>query len=142
MSTCWSRRRGRTIHTIALPQPADDALDACAQGDRFTLLPIVAAGFLRVVTHPRVFRQPTPIDLALAYIEALSTTPGVSRIAHDREWPAFLQLCRAHQLAGNDVPDAWIAAAVIERREILATFDRGFRRWLTGGRLVLLNQDR
>ena len=36
------------------------ALTNCSRGERLRLLPMVAAGFLRLVTHPRVFVEPTP----------------------------------------------------------------------------------
>ena len=47
-------------HPVAI-RWLDDALDACALGQGLALLPMVAAGFLRLVTHPRVFVEPTPL---------------------------------------------------------------------------------
>lgn len=117
----------------------DDALDACAGGERMVLLPMVTAGFVRVVTHRRVFVQPTPIDQALAFVEALAAAPGVGQTPCGDEWGRFAHLCRAQALSGNDVADAWIAAAVVVRREKLVTFDRGFARWLNGSQLNLLS---
>jgi predicted nucleic acid-binding protein len=40
------------------------ALTNCSRGERLRLLPMVAAGFLRLVTHPRVFVEPTPLAAA------------------------------------------------------------------------------
>ena len=102
------------------------------------LLPRVQAGFVRIVTHPRVFAQPTPTAQALAFIEALQAAPGVDRTPGGDQWGRLARLCRAHALAGNDVPDAWIAAAVMAKQDTLVTFDRGFGRWLSGNRLMLL----
>ena len=39
--------------------------------EAFGLSSLVLSGFLRVVTHPRVFAQPDPIDEALAFTEVL-----------------------------------------------------------------------
>jgi len=48
-------------------------------------------------------------------------------------------LLRDHSTSGNDVPDAWIAAAVQTMGERLATFDRGFLRLLGRTELTLLS---
>jgi predicted nucleic acid-binding protein len=37
----------------------------------FGISELVLSGFLRVVTHPRIFLQPTPLESALAFIEAI-----------------------------------------------------------------------
>jgi predicted nucleic acid-binding protein len=42
------------------------------------------------------------------------------------------------QLSGNDLPDAWLAACVVQHGEHLVTFDRGFRKLLSRGQLTVL----
>jgi len=42
-----------------------------------TLLPMIAAGFLRLVTNPRVFSEPDSAEDAIAFIDALLDSPGV-----------------------------------------------------------------
>jgi hypothetical protein len=37
----------------------------------FGLCGVVLSGFLRVVTHPKVFKAPTPIDRAIAFVSQL-----------------------------------------------------------------------
>ena len=37
---------------------------------------LVLSGFLRIVPNPKVFRQPTPMEAALAFTEALRTQPN------------------------------------------------------------------
>ena len=37
---------------------------------------LVLSGFLRVVTHPRVFDPPSPLDHALSFAEALRKQPN------------------------------------------------------------------
>jgi hypothetical protein len=55
-----------------------------------------------------------------------------------REWPTLRRLCIEGKLVGNAIPDAWIAAAVKVMNGRLVTFDRGFKRLLAKGELVLL----
>jgi hypothetical protein len=43
------------------------------------------------------------------------------------------KLCAEMELAANDVPDAWLAATVINQGEHLVSFDADFRRLLSGG---------
>ena len=116
----------------------EGALDACAHGAGFSVLPMVAAGTVRLVTHPRVFRVPTPTPEAIAFVQAVLDAPGVERRALGAEWDRFADVCRTHDLRGNAVPDAWIAAAVRQHYEHLVTFDRGFQRLLPPADLTLL----
>ena len=48
------------------------------------------------------------------------------------------RLLLEHSASGNDVPDAWIAAAVQTLGEHLTTFDRGFLRLLGRTELTVL----
>lgn len=116
----------------------ETTLDACANGERLRLLPMVTAGFLRLVTHPRVFAEPTPLETAQAFLSALLSSEGVELLHLDSEWPLLNQLCRQHRLSGNAVSDGWIAAAVLSRDECLATFDKDFVNLLPCRQLVLL----
>lgn len=116
-----------------------DALDQAANGGRFSLLPMVAAGVLRVVTHPQVFKDaPTPAAEAADFLAKLQTSPGVVTAPLGEELALLMRLCATYGLVGNAVPDAWIAAAVRTRGERLATFDRGFARLLSPAELELL----
>ena len=117
----------------------DGALADAGRGGRLTVLPMVAAGFLRVATHPRVFDPPTPTAQAVEFVEGLLARPGVEWLGLESEWRAFAALCRDQDLRGNDVPDAWIAAAVLDRHGHLVTFDRGFRRLLPARALTVLD---
>jgi len=114
------------------------ALENCARGQRLRVLPMVAAGFLRLVTHPRVFVEPTPAEAAHAFLGALLEAEGVDLLTLGQEWPLLEPLCQQQQLRGNAITDAWIAAAVLARQECLATFDRGFKRLLPARQLLLL----
>lgn len=111
----------------------------CAFGERLTLLPMVVAGFLRLVTNRRVFAQPDAIEGAVAFVDALLQTPGVAISTIGAEWSLLRAMALDKQLAGNDLPDAWIAAAVQSQGERLCTFDRDFRRLLPASDLMLLD---
>jgi len=114
------------------------ALGEAERGARFSLLPMVAAGFVRLATHPKVFPDPAPPARAWDFLDALLRSPGVEMLQLGPEWPAFGSLCRSRNLAGNDVPDAWIAAAVRATGEHLVTFDRDFSRLLDRSEHTLL----
>lgn len=99
---------------------------------------MVAAGFLRLVTNKKIFPYPTPISEAIVFLQAMRAVPGVSMPELGREWSGVEQLCRDGSLAGNQIPDAWIAATVSASGYRLATFDRDFRKLLRPSQLTLL----
>jgi uncharacterized protein len=106
-------------------------LNSVANGDEaFALSDNVLSGFLRVVTHPRVFRPPSPIDDALGFTEDLLSQPNCVMIRPGpRHWGLFARLCRENGAAGNLVPDAYLAALAIEAGCELITTDRDFARF-------------
>lgn len=106
------------------------AVAACATGGSLRLMPMVVASFLRLVTHPKIFIQPTPMADAVAFVDALLAVPGVDLPVLGEEWPVLRRLCLDKHLTANDVPDAWLAAAVIQLGEHLVTFDADFRKLL------------
>ena len=91
---------------------------------------LVLSGFLRVVTSSRVFREPTPLPIALAFVDGLRASPAAISVAPgDRHWSIFTQLCSRVGAAGNAVPDAYLAALAIEQGATWVTADRGFARF-------------
>lgn len=87
---------------------------------------MVMAGVLRLVTHPRVFVEPTPLAAAQEFLAVLLAQYGVVWIHLGEEWPLLETLCRQHQLTGNANSDGSVAAAVLARQENLVTLDRDF----------------
>lgn len=116
----------------------EEALAAAESGAAFTLMPMVIASLLRLVTSPKIFVQPTPIADAVAFVDAILATPGVQLASLGMEWPKLRQLCLEKQLNGNDLPDGWLAAAVDQQAEHLVSFDRDFRKLLARTRFTLL----
>jgi hypothetical protein len=96
----------------------------------FGISDLVLSGFLRVVTHPRVFTTPTPMERALAFTEVLRGAPSCIRAEPgERHWDLFATLCRQVGVRGNLVPDAWFAALAIESGSELVTTDRDYARF-------------
>ena len=119
----------------------DQALAACANGASLKLMPMVVASFLRLVTHPKIFVQPTPVADAVGFVDALLAVPGVEMPALGAEWPIFRQLCAERKASANVIPDAWLAAAVIQLGEHLVTFDADFKKLLGRTQVTILNPD-
>lgn len=91
---------------------------------------LVASGFLRVVTHPRVFHRPTPLDGALAFVRVLRDRPNRIPVEPGpRHWSIFRELCVTARARGNLVPDAWLAALAIESGAEWITTDGDFSRF-------------
>lgn len=99
----------------------EDLLDSDAA---FGLADLVLSGFVRVVTHPRVFEHPTPREVALAFVETLRGHPHCVTVAPGpRHWDIFTRLCREAAVRGNLVPDAYLAALAIESGSTWVTTD-------------------
>lgn len=116
----------------------EDAVGNAETGAALTLMPMVLASFLRLVTSPRIFHLPTPIEAAVAFVDALLASPGVQVAPLGPEWSKLRQLCLVKQLGGNGVPDAWMSAAVAHLGEHLVSFDRDFRKLLSRSQFTLL----
>lgn len=124
-------------HAVALTW-LEQAIAAAASGRALTLMPMVLASFLRLVTSPRIFQSPTPVDAAVAFVDALLAVQGVHLAPLGPEWPRLRQLCVDKQLKGNDLPDAWLAAATIHLGEHLVSFDRDFKKLIGRPQFTLL----
>jgi toxin-antitoxin system PIN domain toxin len=91
---------------------------------------LVLGGFLRVVTHPRVFAQPSGLDEALAFVADVRDQPNCVVVQPGpRHWSIFEHLCRTAQVKGNLVPDAYLAALSIESGSEWITTDRDYARF-------------
>ena len=117
------------------------AASAAASGRTLILMPMVLASFLRLVTSPKIFQEPTPVEDAVAFVDALLVAQGVHLAPLGPEWPHLRQLCIERQLKGSAVPDAWLAAATIHLGEHLVSFDRDFRKLIGRSQFTLLEGD-
>lgn len=104
--------------------------DARSADEPLGVSDVVLSGFLRIVTHPKVFVDPTPIGEALDFARLVREAPAALPLAPGaRHWRIFEDLCRTARARGNSVPDAWLAALAIEHRATWITADRGFSRF-------------
>ena len=116
----------------------DEAVSSCADGATLRLMPMVIASFLRLVTNPKIFVHPTPVEDAVGFLDAMFLVPGVETPYLGAEWPIMRQLCIEKKLTANDIPDAWLAAAVIQLGEHLVTFDTDFKKLLKRAQVTVL----
>jgi hypothetical protein len=109
---------------------ADWLRDLLAGEEPYGMSDLVLSGFLRIVTSPKVFRQPTPLATALAFAELLRAQPNcVPVLPGERHWEIFTGLCQRTGVKGNLVPDAYLAALAIESGSEWITTDRDFSRF-------------
>ena len=105
--------------------------EGLTNGDEaFALFDFVLSGFLRIVTHPKIFKIPSSMEEALRFVEALKGRPNCVTIAPGpRHWEIFMRLCRSAGVKGALVPDAFFAALAIESGSEWITTDRDYSRF-------------
>ena len=104
--------------------------EALASREGFGLTPGVATGFVRIVTNPRVYVTPTPLDMALEQVDQLVAFPRTTWLQPGpRHWQIFSRLCREADARGNLASDAAHAAVAIEHGATWVTLDRDFARF-------------
>jgi len=87
------------------------------------------ASFLRIVTNQRIFKTPTPLPMALSFIEILRAAPAACPLnAGGKHWDIFAQLYRNVNASGDDIPDAYLAALAIENDCEFISTDGDFAR--------------
>jgi toxin-antitoxin system PIN domain toxin len=106
-------------------------LDQVLAADQaYGMADLVLAGFLRVVTHPRIFSPPSPLESALRFVDEIRGQPNCVTLAPGpRHWDIFIRLCRAANVKGNLLADAYLAALAIESGSEWVTTDRDFSRF-------------
>ena len=99
-------------------------------GAPFALAGIVLSGFLRIVTHPKIFNPPTPLNEAILFANQLAQHPNAVFLKpSEKHWPAFIAACKQADAKGNLVPDAFIASLAIDSGCTLVTTDGDFSRF-------------
>jgi toxin-antitoxin system PIN domain toxin len=91
---------------------AAELLERLATGpDLVYLFWPVALGYLRIATHPGIFRKPLSAAEAMASVGDLVARPHVRTCGEaDGFWNAYRQVAGATPTRGNLVPDAHVVA--------------------------------
>ena len=88
--------------------------------------------FLAIVTHPRIYKPPTPIEDALIQIDCWKEAPTLNMIGESQSlyWIKLKSLLRKGDISGPVVHDARIAAICLDNGiDILWSADRDYSRF-------------
>lgn len=94
----------------------------------FLYCEFVLSAFVRIVTHPKIFKPPSPIKAALEFAEQIRSSPnGVGIMPGANHWQIFSGLCTKTNASGNLIPDAYLAALAIEAKAEWVTTDTDYK---------------
>jgi toxin-antitoxin system PIN domain toxin len=111
---------------------AKSFLESCAEGgELFCLAWTTVMGYLRLATHPAIFKAPLSPDEAMRNVEALVRLPHARLLSEEEGfWDIYRDVARGLAIRGNLVPDAHLAALLRQHGVLtLYTNDRDFRRF-------------
>ena len=98
--------------------------------DFYGVSELALSGFLRVVTHPKVFNMPSSLDEAIQFTQQIRNNSNAINVTpKERHWTIFKNLISTTQAKGNLIPDAYHAALAIESNCQWVTTDKGFKRF-------------
>ena len=106
-------------------------MDALVAGpEPYAVSDFALNGMIRIVTDRRIYKNATPIQVALGFAELIRQQPHAHVVSPGvRFWPVFTDLCRKTGASGKLVPDAYLAALAIEHGCELISEDKDFRRF-------------
>jgi len=84
--------------------------------------------FLAIVTHPRIYQPPSPVEVAIAQVDAWMESPSLVLLAEGpTHWESLRALLAHGRIAGPRVHDTRIAALCAQHRvHELWSADRDF----------------
>ena len=87
--------------------------------------------FLAIVTHPRIYLPPTPLELAIDQVLAWKESPSLVLLSESEGyWEELAPLLKAGRVSGGQVHDARVAALCQQHGVTeLWTADRDFGRY-------------
>lgn len=125
------------LHAVDSESPhharAAEWLTAVLNGERRVALPWQTIGaFVRISTHPRSSEHPLTATQAWGYVAAWLDAPATwVPPASDRTVELLGELITAHQVTGNLVTDAQLAAIALEIGAVVQSTDSDFARFPT-----------
>lgn len=123
----YAHREDSPWHEAAYPR-----LAGLAEGRQTWAIPWPCLHeFLAIVTHPRIYDPPTPLDRAVEQVDAWLESPSLVLLAESEEhWAQLRSLLRAGRILGPKVHDARVAAICLQHGATeLWTIDRDFSRF-------------
>ena len=97
------------------------------KGKTFGYSPLALSGFMRIVTHSKIFKTPTPFDQVMEFVEALTDHPCARPIVPGpAHWQICKHLCYENKPEGNLYPDIFFAALAIESGCTWVSCDRDY----------------
>ena len=123
----YAHRKDSDFH-----EPAEALLRTLAEGAHaWSIAWPSVHEFFAIVTHPRIYRPPTPMARALAQIEAWLASPSLVLLGEThKHWESLRAMIVDARIEGAKVHDARIAALCVQHgvRELLSA-DRDFSRF-------------
>jgi toxin-antitoxin system PIN domain toxin len=111
-------------------EAAGSWLESAIAEDEIGLALTTVLAFLRIGTHPSVFRKPLRPADALETVEAWLDEPTVRLVQPtDRHWTVLADLAQRGQAKGPLLMDAHLAALALEHGATLCSVDRDFTRF-------------
>jgi uncharacterized protein len=106
-------------------------LRALVEGDEpYALSELGCSGFIRIVTNPKIWEEPTSLDDALRFVDELRGRQNARSLTHGPgSWDTFARLCVAARARGKLVADAYHAALALEHGCEFVTADADFSRF-------------
>lgn len=112
-----------------LHQAAEDALAReLSGGERIVLFLPALIAYLRVATHPSLFRRPLSMERAVSNLRAMTDLPNVSVEAHQLPFvPQLAEVARRVDARGKLIHDAEVVALMQQHSvQRILTADRDF----------------
>lgn len=123
----YAHREDAPFHHVAAT-----CIRELAEGQRSWAIPWPCVmEFHAIVTHPRIYRPPTPVEMSLAQIDAWMESPTLSLLSESAmHWGRLRSLLSEGRVAGPLAHDARIAALCLTQgvAEFLSA-DRDFGRF-------------
>lgn len=102
---------------------------ALQRGDIVTAPYLVEIALLRITTLPKMPGGASRINDPFNFLASMRQA-GYRRLEPTaRSFEIFESLCIDHQIHGNDVNDAFLAALALEQQATLVSMDQGFARF-------------
>lgn len=90
----------------------------------------VLNGLVRICTHPKIFKIPNKLKALFEFTDSILAQKNVVLLYPNNEhWEVFKKISFQGNAKASLIPDAYLAALVIELGGTLVTLDAGFARF-------------